>query len=132
MKCIDIAIGIVFREGKVLICQRRAEDTLGGLWEFPGGKREPGETLEECLLRELMEETAIRAVIAKPLAPIPHDYPHGRILLHPFLCSHLEGDAQPLECQRLQWVLPHQLRDFSFPPANAPLIREISAMRALE
>src|SRR5205809_378239 len=80
---IDAAIAIVVRGQKVLICQRKADDTFGNLWEFPGGKQEDGETLEQCLARELREELAIEA---RPIARLPvveHDYPQVLIRLHP-------------------------------------------------
>ena len=82
MKRIDVVIAVVVRDGKVLVCQRRDDDTFGGYWEFPGGKLEPHESHEQCLARELREELAIRIRPLDPLEPIEHDYPHARIRLH--------------------------------------------------
>ena len=127
MNRIDAAIAIVIRGQKVLICQRKADDTFGNLWEFPGGKQEQGETLEQCLARELREELAIEA---RPIARLPvveHDYPHVLIRLHPFICAHSRGEPQHLECQASQWIDPHQLTEFEFPPANEGLIRQTIA-----
>jgi len=125
MKRIDAAIAIVTRGGKVLVCQRKDDDTFGGYWEFPGGKQEDGETLQECLARELKEELNIRAKPIEPLTPIVHDYPHVFLRLHPFLCEHESGEPELLECQATRWVEPRELTDYRFPPANEDLIRTI-------
>ena len=125
MKRIDAAIAIVVRGEKVLVCQRKNDDTFGGFWEFPGGKQEDGETLEQCLCRELQEELAIRARPIAQLTVIEHDYPHVQLRLHPFVCEHEEGEPQHLECQASHWIDPPALRDYRFPPANESLIREV-------
>jgi mutator protein MutT len=124
---IDAAIAIVSRLGKVLVCQRKEDDELGGYWEFPGGKQEAGETLEQCLHRELDEELAIRARPIARLAVIEHDYPHVSIRLHPFVCVHESGDIEHRECQASEWIDPPRLRDYRFPPANESLIEEAIA-----
>ena len=125
MKRIDAAIAIVTRGSQVLICQRKSDDTFGGLWEFPGGKQEIGETLEQCLARELREELNIAARPTAKLPPIDHDYPHAQIRLHPFICSHEFGEPELLECQQARWIDPAALREFEFPPANGPLIDRV-------
>jgi mutator protein MutT len=127
MTRIDAAIAIVCRSGQVLICQRKDDDELGGYWEFPGGKREADETLEQCLERELREELAIRARPVAQLATIEHDYPHASIRLHPFICEHESGEVQHLECQASRWIPPADLRTYRFPPANESLIEEAIA-----
>src|SRR3954464_15491609 len=125
MNRIDAAIAIVTRGARVLICQRKADDTFGGLWEFPGGKQEHGETLEQCLARELREELNIVARPTAQLPPVEHDYPHVQIRLHPFLCRHESGEPELLECQQARWIDPATLRDYQFPPANGPLIERV-------
>ncbi len=125
MKRIDAAIAIVTRGGKVLVCQRKDDDTFGGYWEFPGGKQEAGETLEQCLARELMEELNIRARPIIALTPVVHDYPQVMLRLHPFLCEHESGEPELLECQATRWINPIQLRDYRFPPANESLIEQV-------
>ena len=120
----DVVIGIVTRGGKVLICQRPDDKSFGGYWEFPGGKREPGETLEQCLRRELREELAIGVTPVHALSPVDHDYPRGRIRLHPHVCTHDDGEPQLLACQRVLWVEPDDLKRYRFPPANDRLIEE--------
>jgi mutator protein MutT len=122
---IDAAIAIVVRSGKILVCQRKDDDTFGGYWEFPGGKQEDGESLEECLARELREELNIAARPISALAPVVHDYPEAMVRLHPFLCEHESGEPQLIECQAARWINPVELRDYRFPPANEGLIEEI-------
>lgn len=125
MKRIDAAIAVVTKDSKVLICQRLETDTFGGLWEFPGGKQEAGETLEQCLARELMEELQITARPMVALPVIEHNYPHVNLRLHPFLCVHESGEPQLIECQQARWVTPRELRGFQFPPANEGLIERV-------
>src|SRR6478672_8992501 len=127
MRRIDAAIAIVVRDSKVLICQRKSDDTFGDLWEFPGGKREADETLEQCLARELREEIAITARPVHAFEPIEHDYPQVKVRLHPYLCEYVEGDPQTIECQAAKWVEPIELRAHEFPPANERLIEQVIA-----
>jgi mutator protein MutT len=125
MKRIDAAIAVVVRDGRVLICQRKARDTFGGYWEFPGGKCEAGETLEQCLCRELREEVDIAAKPLAKLSAVSHNYPHVQLTLHPFLCEHISGEPKLIECQQALWVEPAKLRSYKFPPANESLLQEI-------
>ena len=127
MKQIDAAIAIIVRSGKVLVCQRKDDDTFGGFWEFPGGKQEDGESLEQCLARELREELNITARPTSPLTPITHNYPHAVVCLHPFLCDHESGEPELIECQATRWIAPVELREYRFPPANETLIEEVIA-----
>ena len=127
MKLIDAAIAIVLKGGKVLVCQRKDDDTFGGFWEFPGGKCEDGETLEQCLARELEEEIGIRARPIQRLATVEHDYPTAQVRLHPFVCRHEAGEVEHRECQASHWNDPPLLRDYRFPPANETLIEEAIA-----
>jgi mutator protein MutT len=129
---IEAAIAIVVRwprgssnGPRVLISQRKRDDTFGGLWEFPGGKREDCETLEGCLARELREELDIVARPTLQLPPIEHDYSHAQLRLHPFVCEHVSGEPKHLECDDTRWVAPSELRDYPFPPANEALIERV-------
>ncbi len=128
MKDIDAAIAVVTRGGRILVCQRRAHDSFGGFWEFPGGKRETGETFHACLARELMEELGVRARPVAELTRIEHDYPHARIRLFPFVCA-LENGSEPraIECQALEWIEPARVKAYRFPPANGALLDEVIA-----
>jgi mutator protein MutT len=132
MNRIDAAIAIVIRSGKVLVCQRKDDDTFGGYWEFPGGKQHNDETIEQCLARELMEELAICARPVTALPPIEHNYPRTRLRLHPFICAHESGEPQTIECQQALWVEPAALRDYRFPPANEQLIEDVIARLAAD
>jgi 8-oxo-dGTP diphosphatase/A/G-specific adenine glycosylase len=124
-KRIDAAIAVVFRGSKILLCQRKDDDAFGGYWEFPGGKLEPGETLEQCLSRELREEINIEARPARALPVIEHDYPHLLVRLHPFLCEHVAGEPALIECQHAIWINPAELRNYRLPPANQQLIEQV-------
>jgi mutator protein MutT len=125
MKRVDVAIAIVLRGSKLLIAHRKPGGPLGGYWEFPGGKCETGETLEQCLSRELWEELAIRAKPVMSFPPINYNYPHQEVCLHPYVCLHEAGEPQPLTCQSVRWVEPVQLRQYRFPEANTKLIEQI-------
>ena len=123
---IDVVIAVIQREdGHVLVCQRKPQGHLGGYWEFPGGKREPGESLEQCLVRELEEELAVRVRPLYALGVIEHDYPAVRVRLHPYLCAHPDGVPQPIACQRVEWIAPPRLLEYRFPPANDALIAQL-------
>jgi mutator protein MutT len=130
MKLTHVAIGIVVRNGQVLICRRRAIDPLAGYWEFPGGKVEPGESPAHCLHRELCEELAIQVAIRTTIDPFEYTYPHVKVVLHPFLCDHVDGEAVPLAADELRWVRPTDLIIYRFPPANDDLLEQIRHMLA--
>jgi A/G-specific adenine glycosylase len=122
----QIAVGIVFHpQGQVLIAQRPASSMLGGLWEFPGGKVEPGETLPACVERELLEEVGIRVQAVTELATVDHAYTHFTITLTAYLCRYLSGEIQPLQCADVRWVAPTHLRDYAFPMANQKLFSHL-------
>ncbi len=106
----DVAAAVVRREdGRVLVAQRRNEDMLGGLWEFPGGKREAGETLPEALRRELREELDFDVTVGERLITLHHSYTHFRITLHAFLCTPRGGEPRCVECQAFRWVRVDEL-----------------------
>jgi 8-oxo-dGTP diphosphatase len=122
MKVVEVAAGLIRHEGRYLIAKRKPGVHLAGFWEFPGGKREPGETLEECLQRELFEELNIRVDTPIPFRIIRHDYAEKAVELHFFHCRIENGLASPLECAEIRWVYPHELAGFQFPPADRPII----------
>ena len=119
-----VAVALVDPDNRVLIAERPAGKALAGLWEFPGGKVEPGERPEEALIRELREELGItvREACLAPLTFASHAYPDMHLLMPLFICRRWEGVAASLEGQPLKWVRPRALRDFPMPPADAPLI----------
>ncbi|TGT45870.1 (deoxy)nucleoside triphosphate pyrophosphohydrolase [Mesorhizobium sp. M8A.F.Ca.ET.165.01.1.1] len=118
------ACALVDADGRVLLAQRPQGKQLAGLWEFPGGKVEPGETPEQCLIRELHEEIGIETEIPclAPLTFASHSYDDFHLLMPLFVCRRFRGIAQPREGQALKWVRPKQMRDYPMPPADAPLI----------
>jgi A/G-specific adenine glycosylase len=118
-----IGVGVVLNgAGEVLIDQRLNEGLLGGLWEFPGGKQEPGELIEATIARELREELAIEAVVGEELIVVDHAYSHKKLRFVVHLCTWLSGEPQPLASQQVRWVRPEQLGHFPFPAANARII----------
>ena len=123
-----IGVGVVLDgDGRVLIDQRLEEGLLGGLWEFPGGKQEPGEPIEATIQRELREELAIEVEVNAPLIELEHASSHKRLRFVVHLCTPISGDPQPLASQQVRWVWPSELESYPFPAANA---RIIAALRA--
>jgi A/G-specific adenine glycosylase len=118
-----IGVGVVRNGvGEVLIDQRLDEGLLGGLWELPGGKQEPGEPIVETIRRELEEELAIEVEVGEELIRLEHAYSHKRLRFVVHLCTWLSGEPQPLASQQVRWVRPEQLGEYSFPAANAQII----------
>jgi A/G-specific adenine glycosylase len=118
-----IGVGLVFdRSGRVLIDQRLEQGLLGGMWEFPGGKQEPGEAIADTIARELREELAIEVAVEEELIRMDHTYSHKRLRFVVHLCRHLAGEPQPLASQQVRWVEPGDLGAFPFPAANARII----------
>src|SRR5215831_19354860 len=128
---IEVAAALVFRGGKLLITQRYAEAHLGGLWEFPGGKREPGESFEECLSRELREELGIEVAVGELIESITHSYPDKTVHLKFFRCRWLQNEPQPLGCCDFKWVSPKELVSYDFPAADARLLERLQTDSAL-
>ena len=118
------AVALVDADGRVLLAQRPEGKPLAGLWEFPGGKVEPGETPEETIVRELREEIGIETKVAclAPLTFASHSYETFHLLMPLFVCRRFWGTPQPKEGQALKWVRPRQMRDYPMPPADQPLI----------
>jgi mutator protein MutT len=130
-KIIDVAAGLVFRAGRLLVTQRRLGDHLGGLWEFPGGKVEAGETFELCLARELREELGIEVGVGLELDEITHAYPEKTVRLKFFRCQLLAGEPHPHHCHALAWVTPAELPAYPFPAADAQLLGRLRADSSL-
>ena len=124
------ACALVDTDGRVLLAQRPAGRPMAGLWEFPGGKVEAGERLEETLIRELKEELGIvvnEACLA-PLTFASHSYPDFHLLMPLYVCRRWEGTATALEGQALAWVRANRLRDYPMPPADEPLVAHLTAL----
>ncbi|WP_425100783.1 8-oxo-dGTP diphosphatase MutT [Tropicibacter sp. S64] len=118
------AVALIDSDGRVLLAQRPEGKSLAGLWEFPGGKVEPGETPEHALIRELQEELGIDtwASCLAPLTFASHSYEDFHLLMPLFACRKWTGIPQAREGQVLKWVAPKHLRDYPMPPADIPLI----------
>jgi mutator protein MutT len=108
--------------GRYLITQRRRGSHLEGLWEFPGGKRDPEESLEACLRRELTEELSATFTVGERVETIHWEYPDRSVVLHFYRCQLESGAIEPLEEQAMAWVEPERLLEYSFPPADRALI----------
>lgn len=119
---IEVAAGLVFRGGKLLITQRPAESHLGGRWEFPGGKRESDETFENCLRRELREELGIDVVIHELIESVTHEYAEKIVTLNFYRCSWKANEPQALGCPAFYWVAPGDLSNHEFPEADVKLL----------
>jgi 8-oxo-dGTP diphosphatase len=126
MTAIDVAAGLVFRDGKLLITRRHADVHLGGFWEFPGGKREPNESFEDCLVRELREELGIEVKVGELVESLTHEYPEKTVHLRFFRCDWRENEPQLLGCSDFQWVTAAELKEYTFPSADARLLQHLS------
>jgi 8-oxo-dGTP diphosphatase len=119
---VQVAAGLISRDGRYLITRRKSETHLGGCWEFPGGKRHADESLEDCLRRELREELGIEISAPVPVTTFPYEYPDRTVELHFFHCTIEKGEPQAIGCDEIQWVAPDELSRFEFPPADSSLI----------
>ena len=124
------ACALVDTDGRVLIAQRPAGKPMAGLWEFPGGKVEAGETPEATLIRELKEELGIvvKEACLAPLTFASHSYADFHLLMPLYVCRRWEGIVTAQEGQRLAWVRPNRLRDYKMPPADEPLVAHLTTL----
>jgi A/G-specific adenine glycosylase len=120
-----VAVGIVWKGNKILIAKRFAKDLLGGLWEFPGGHHVQGESLAQCVKREVREELEITVKVEKEFAVVRHAYSHLRITLHAFHCRWIRGRPRAIGCVAWKWVAPRDLSRYAFPAANRNLIAKL-------
>jgi mutator protein MutT len=126
-KSIEVSAALIFRNGKLLITQRHAKSHLGGLWEFPGGKREAGETFEQCLIREIREELGVEIAVGELFEEVAHRYPEKSVHLKFFVCRLVAGEPQPLDCAAVKWVAKAELAGFEFPAADAQLLEKLKS-----
>ena len=124
---VEVAAGLIFRDGLLLIARRHPDSHLGGLWEFPGGKREAGETFEQALVRELNEELGARVEVGELVEAVTHRYPAKTVRIQFHLCSLVQGEPRAVECSELAWIKRTQLHAFPFPDADARLIERLAA-----
>src|SRR6478609_3773220 len=123
---IEVVCGVIRNpEGRFLACLRPQGKHLGGLWEFPGGKVDPGESPESALVRELREELAVEVEVGLPLAPVIWHYGSRVIRLSPFYCRITGGELQPIEHEKLLWCAPRNFGDLVWADADVPILGEI-------
>jgi A/G-specific adenine glycosylase len=115
---VRVAVGVIYKRGRILIDKRRPEGLLGGLWEFPGGKKKSGESFQQALKREVREELDIDILVKDKLVVVDHAYTHFQVQLHVYLCEFVSGQPQCLACTDIKWVFPSQLVRYAFPMAN--------------
>ncbi len=127
-KHLEVSAALIFRGSKLLITQRHAKAHLGGLWEFPGGKREAGESFEECLVREIREELGVDISVGELFEEITHDYHEKSLRLKFFRCELISGEPQPLDCAAVKWIEKSGLAAHEFPAADAQLLVKLQSL----
>lgn len=130
-RIIEVSAALIFHNGKLLITQRHADSHLGGLWEFPGGKREANETFEQCLVREIREELGIEISVGELFEEISHDYPEKSVRLKFFICELISGMPKLMGCAAIKWIGKKELKDFEFPAADARLLERLKELLKL-
>ncbi len=126
---LDVTAALIFRDNRFLIAQRMEGDKFSNLWEFPGGKKMAGETLEDCLVREIAEELNLVIQIDRYLFKVTHLYDHIAITLHVFLCSVQNGQPQRVEVQNFEWIAFDMLSDYQFTEADQKVIQRLSDLK---
>ena len=122
----QIGVAMIWNQtGQILIDRRKIGGTMGGLWEFPGGKIEPGETVAACIAREIQEELAIEITVGEQLISIEHTYPTFHLTLTVHHCQHISGVPQPIESEEIRWVNISDLNNYQFPAANIAIINAL-------
>ncbi len=122
----EVGIAVIWRDGRVLLGQRREGGPFGRLWEFPGGKCQEGEEPDECVVREAREEVGLDVRVTGPERVVEHDYGHVRVRLHFFACVTNDEEPSSGDYAAVRWVLPLELGAFPYPEANGRVIAEIA------
>ena len=122
----NVAAAVIRQHGKILIAQRPLDGMLGGLWEFPGGKQEPDESLPQCLRREILEELGIDITVGQQITTVKHGFTHFKITLHAFACKLMSGSPQPLGVAAWRWVTPDQFKAFPFARTDLKIIEVLT------
>jgi A/G-specific adenine glycosylase len=120
-----VAVGVIYRRGRILIDKRKPEGLLGGLWEFPGGKKKSRESFKQALTREVREELDIEIQVNQRLIVVDHAYTHFEVQLHVYACEFVSGQPKCLGCTDIKWVFPSQLDRYAFPTANRKIFPKI-------
>ncbi len=122
----DVAASVITKDGRYLITRRYDESHQGGLWEFPGGKREENESLVDCLRREIKEELDLDIEVGPLIKKTRYAYALCTVTLHFFRCTIRSGNPRAIGCQDFEWVEPSELAHYPFPQANVPILRELA------
>ena len=127
MAVLQVAIALIEARGRYLVCRRRSGSDFAGYWEFPGGKRHPGESWEACLRREALEELGVRLRAVRPDGRFRHDYPHRSVVFRVFRCRLTpRARPKPMSASALRWASPRTLRRLRVPPANRRLVERLA------
>ncbi len=124
---IEVTAAIIRKAGKVLICQRPADKACGLLWEFPGGKIEPGESGEECIVRECQEELGVTLRVERELTDVVYEYPQRTVHLHFYICDIVEGIPDKKEHNDIVWIEPVDISKYEFCPADAKMLAKVDS-----
>ena len=127
MRFTEVTCAVIVRDGFILATRRGKDMDHAGLWEFPGGKLHPGESYEECLIREIKEELNVTVRITGELIPSEFQYPQKRIKLIPFWAEIVEGTLYSVEHDRVEWFSPSQLMRLAWPGADMPIVEQVIA-----
>lgn len=122
---VDVAAGIIWKGAELLISKRPQESHLGGLWEFPGGKLKRGESLEECLKREILEELGLSIHVGAAVLSVDHEYSYKTVSLYFFDCLWKGGNPRALGCEEFRWITPACISTFQFPPPDLQVVQLI-------
>jgi len=128
---IEVGAGIIWRRGRILLCKRRAGAMLGGLWEFPGGKRRRGESIRTCVRRELLEECALPVTVGEHLIDVTHTYTHLRVTLRAYHCRAGAGKVKLLGCDDARWVRPQDISRYPLPAADVKILEALAKITSL-
>lgn len=123
---VRVAIAVIRKQNHLLICRRKPDTVLADFWEFPGGKMLPGESADQCAVRETWEELGVQIQPNYSLDPLQHTYPHAVVHLTPVICTYVSGQPRAIGCSEFRWILPTELREYPFPPANAALLKYLT------
>jgi 8-oxo-dGTP diphosphatase len=126
MRLYEVAAGIVWDGSRVLIARRQERDHQGGRWEFPGGKRHDGETVEECLRREMREEIGLEVAVGRLWRALTHVYPDRRVSIYFHLCESRGGSPRAIECAEIRWVAPGALTALPFVEGDLPVLPDLA------
>jgi 8-oxo-dGTP diphosphatase len=125
----QIGVAVIRDDRDLILIDRRLDKVLlGGFWEFPGGKIEGNETVQECIKREVLEEIGIEIAVDSHLITIDHTYSHFWVNLQVYNCRYLSGQARAIECEEIRWVTIQELDNYTFPAANQEIIRALKDM----